>query len=167
MVSRHRRRQAGPWSSRGLNLLSFFEGAGSFFARVSSRFSVADFVRSACALLVFSIALCLFSFFLFAPDHVNVELDPVSQIEVSERISSLGQQCCGWYHSHPYFANDPSTIDVINQMAYQTIYKEEGREGEEGGKECGHSHSLSASVLSPLKAVDGMVPFVAAIITRQ
>lgn len=31
-------------------------------------------------------------------DHVNVELDPVSQIEVTENISALKQITVGWYH---------------------------------------------------------------------
>jgi hypothetical protein len=92
-------------------------------------------------------------------DHFNVEMDPVSQIEVSERITAAGQITIGWYHSHPVFANDPSTIDVQNQMTYQSFYSQ---------ADCtGHASSSSAHALPPLRPVDGMVPFVAAIITCQ
>jgi hypothetical protein len=98
--------------------------------------------------------------FVCPSDHLNVELDPVSQIEKSEAIAALSQQTVGWYHSHPIFRNDPSVIDVQNQMNYQSLFH-----GDAGaGASHAHGSGCAPGALA-LRAVDGMVPFVAAIIT--
>ena len=91
-------------------------------------------------------------------DHLNVELDPVSQIEVVEAIASAKQQTVGWYHSHPVFRNDPSVIDVQNQMSYQSLFH--GSANSRGG---GGDHSSCTP--TSLRSVGGLVPFVAAICT--
>lgn len=90
-------------------------------------------------------------------DHLNVELDPVSQIEVVEAIANAKQQTVGWYHSHPVFRNDPSVIDVQNQMSYQSLFH--GSANSRGGGD--HSSCTPTS----LRSVGGLVPFVAAICT--
>ena len=82
----------------------------------------------------------------------------MSQIEKSEAIAALSQQTVGWYHSHPIFRNDPSVIDVQNQMNYQSLFH-----GDAGASHA-HGSGCAPGALA-LRAVDGMVPFVAAIIT--
>jgi hypothetical protein len=52
----------------------------------------------------------------------NVEIDPISQLEVIQRIGEEGMKPIGWYHSHTTFE----------------VWEEEGRRGgrkkEEGGR---------------------------------
>lgn len=56
---------------------------------------------------------------------LEVEMDPESDVEVRTRVSLKGLDIVGWYHSHPYFSCQPSTIDVENQRNYQNfIYKQ-------------------------------------------
>ena len=50
---------------------------------------------------------------------MNVEMDPVNAISVQEAIEQDGYKVVGWYHSHPKFPTNPSTIDIENQYAYQ------------------------------------------------
>ena len=56
-------------------------------------------------------------------DLVNVEIDPTSLVAASSLISSLGSRVVGWYHSHPYFRNQPSMVDVENQRKYQEMFQ--------------------------------------------
>lgn len=58
-------------------------------------------------------------------DATSVELDPESQIEVTEALESKGQSCVGWYHSHPVFAPRPSQKDCDNQRNYQALFRDE------------------------------------------
>ena len=54
--------------------------------------------------------------------NVNVEMDPVSQLEVLGSIAKAGQTPLGWYHSHPVFVPDPSVRDMENQYHMQTQF---------------------------------------------
>jgi hypothetical protein len=58
-------------------------------------------------------------------DNMNVEIDPVSEIMVTETIKSRGLRVVGWYHSHPLFQPDPSTRDLHTQKSYQQLVKDE------------------------------------------
>ena len=55
----------------------------------------------------------------------DVELDPVTELEVREVISSLGLTVVGWYHSHPRFRPDPSVTDIFNQQQYQRLMRDD------------------------------------------
>ncbi|EFJ51903.1 hypothetical protein VOLCADRAFT_116093 [Volvox carteri f. nagariensis] len=53
----------------------------------------------------------------------SVELDPESQVEVQSMMEAKGQQCVGWYHSHPVFEPSPSQKDMDNQRNYQALFR--------------------------------------------
>ena len=59
-------------------------------------------------------------------DLTNVEIDPASLISVQETAEGRGMRLVGWYHSHPYFRNQPSLVDVENQSRYQKMFGEAG-----------------------------------------
>ena len=48
--------------------------------------------------------------------ETNVELDPVSEMEVRSQVRKAGLQVVGWYHSHPAFGTTPSLKDCENQL---------------------------------------------------
>ena len=54
--------------------------------------------------------------------HTDVEMDPVSQVNVQNVIQNHGLKVLGWYHSHPSFQPDPSVTDVENQGNYQKLF---------------------------------------------
>ncbi|KAJ2827591.1 hypothetical protein GGI24_002607 [Coemansia furcata] len=56
--------------------------------------------------------------------HTNVEMDPGSELVVRHQIIDAGLRVVGWYHSHPTFRPDPSIIDIENQTAYQTLFRD-------------------------------------------
>ncbi|KAJ2004768.1 hypothetical protein H4R26_002328 [Coemansia thaxteri] len=56
--------------------------------------------------------------------HTNVEMDPGSELVVRHQIVDAGLCVVGWYHSHPTFRPDPSIIDIENQTAYQTLFRD-------------------------------------------
>ncbi|KAJ2722386.1 hypothetical protein GGI07_003348 [Coemansia sp. Benny D115] len=56
--------------------------------------------------------------------HTNVEMDPGSELVVRHQIMDAGLRVVGWYHSHPTFRPDPSIIDIENQTAYQTLFRD-------------------------------------------
>lgn len=68
-------------------------------------------------------------------DEKTVEIDPISQLEITERIHKEGLQVVGWYHSHPVFCvsffrfsdsflqPDPSLRDIENQTNFQLLYR--------------------------------------------
>ncbi|KAJ2162168.1 hypothetical protein GGF46_000910 [Coemansia sp. RSA 552] len=56
--------------------------------------------------------------------HTNVEMDPESELVVRHQITDAGLRVVGWYHSHPTFRPDPSIIDIENQTAYQTLFRD-------------------------------------------
>ncbi|DAZ94323.1 TPA: hypothetical protein N0F65_012126, partial [Lagenidium giganteum] len=53
----------------------------------------------------------------------DVEMDPGSEIELREIITSAQLEVVGWYHSHPAFAPDPSVRDIENQSNYQQLFQ--------------------------------------------
>ena len=56
---------------------------------------------------------------------LDVELDPVAEYETRDVINGLGLTVVGWYHSHPKFRPNPSTIDIFNQSQYQSLMHDE------------------------------------------
>ena len=56
---------------------------------------------------------------------LDVELDPVAEYETRNVINDLGLTVVGWYHSHPKFKPNPSTIDIFNQNQYQSLMHDE------------------------------------------
>jgi hypothetical protein len=58
-------------------------------------------------------------------NHVNVEMDPTSALEVQQTITDRNMQVVGWYHSHPIFQPDPSIVDLENQNNYQKLFRDE------------------------------------------
>jgi proteasome lid subunit RPN8/RPN11 len=36
-------------------------------------------------------------------DAINVEMDPLAELQVREKIAALGMRVVGWYHTHPIF----------------------------------------------------------------
>ncbi|KAF9431367.1 hypothetical protein BGZ76_000406 [Entomortierella beljakovae] len=58
-------------------------------------------------------------------NHVNVEMDPTSELEVRQEIEKRNMRIVGWYHSHPTFTPDPSLVDIENQTSYQSLFKDE------------------------------------------
>jgi hypothetical protein len=58
-------------------------------------------------------------------NHVNVEMDPTSALEVQQIITDRNMQVVGWYHSHPIFQPDPSIVDLENQNNYQKLFRDE------------------------------------------
>ncbi|OQS07618.1 metalloprotease family M67A [Thraustotheca clavata] len=53
----------------------------------------------------------------------DVEMDPVSELEVRQLIEKSNLEVVGWYHSHPTFAPDPSIRDIENQAAHQELFQ--------------------------------------------
>ena len=59
----------------------------------------------------------------------SVELDPVSQSEVTDEMSKQGLVAVGWYHSHPRFEARPSNKDNENQRNHQAHVGREYKPG--------------------------------------
>lgn len=55
---------------------------------------------------------------------MNVEIDPVSELAVAEKITSRNIRIVGWYHSHPLFQPDPSVRDIQMQRNYQALFRD-------------------------------------------
>lgn len=62
-------------------------------------------------------------------DSINVEMDPEDQVICMEEASKLDYKVLGWYHSHPTFPPQPSTIDIYNQVLQQHAHRVETRDG--------------------------------------
>ncbi|KAL4450629.1 hypothetical protein ABPG77_000985 [Micractinium sp. CCAP 211/92] len=58
-------------------------------------------------------------------DSVNVEMDPADEWAVRQQIHAAGLRVVGWYHSHPTFPTQPSTIDIYNQVLQQHHHRDE------------------------------------------
>lgn len=54
---------------------------------------------------------------------MEVEMDPMSSVEVMGKIERKGMKVVGWYHSHPdkMFSVEPSRVDIENQANYQNL----------------------------------------------
>lgn len=50
---------------------------------------------------------------------LQCEMDPVSQTQACDVLSSLGFSVVGWYHSHPSFHPNPSVRDISTQDQFQ------------------------------------------------
>lgn len=50
---------------------------------------------------------------------LQCEMDPVSQTQACDVLSSLGLGVVGWYHSHPTFHPNPSVRDINTQDQFQ------------------------------------------------
>lgn len=61
-----------------------------------------------------------------ASTGLQCEMDPVSQTQASETLSSLGYSVVGWYHSHPTFQPNPSVRDIHTQDQFQSYFSRGG-----------------------------------------
>uniref|UniRef100_A0A3B5LQC5 Myb-like, SWIRM and MPN domain-containing protein 1 n=1 Tax=Xiphophorus couchianus TaxID=32473 RepID=A0A3B5LQC5_9TELE len=57
---------------------------------------------------------------------LQCEMDPVSQTQACDVLSSLGFSVVGWYHSHPSFHPNPSVRDINTQDQFQQSYFSRG-----------------------------------------
>lgn len=55
---------------------------------------------------------------------LQCEMDPVSQTQACDVLSSLGFSVVGWYHSHPSFNPNPSVRDINTQDQFQVKCRE-------------------------------------------
>jgi len=55
-------------------------------------------------------------------DEVNVEIDPIAELQIKEEATARGLKIVGWYHSHPLFEPEPSLRDVNNQKKLSTPF---------------------------------------------
>lgn len=53
-------------------------------------------------------------------------MDPVSQTQACDVLSSLGFSVVGWYHSHPTFHPNPSVRDINTQDQFQVKETQQG-----------------------------------------
>ena len=59
----------------------------------------------------------------------DVEMDPVSELQVREVIRGRDLDVVGWCHSHPRFMAEPSVTDIENQRQYQTLFEDDAKDG--------------------------------------
>lgn len=57
---------------------------------------------------------------------LQCEMDPVSQTQACDALSSLGFSVVGWYHSHPTFQPNPSVRDINTQDQFQVKDTQQG-----------------------------------------
>uniref|UniRef100_A0A3P8SZI1 Myb-like, SWIRM and MPN domain-containing protein 1 n=1 Tax=Amphiprion percula TaxID=161767 RepID=A0A3P8SZI1_AMPPE len=57
---------------------------------------------------------------------LQCEMDPVSQTQACDVLSSLGFSVVGWYHSHPSFHPNPSVRDINTQDQFQNYFSRGG-----------------------------------------
>ncbi|XP_029356064.1 histone H2A deubiquitinase MYSM1 isoform X2 [Echeneis naucrates] len=57
---------------------------------------------------------------------LQCEMDPVSQTQACDVLSSLGLSVVGWYHSHPSFHPNPSMRDITTQDQFQNYFSRGG-----------------------------------------
>ncbi|XP_038572352.1 histone H2A deubiquitinase MYSM1 [Micropterus salmoides] len=57
---------------------------------------------------------------------LQCEMDPVSQTQACDLLSSLGFSVVGWYHSHPSFNPNPSVRDINTQDQFQRYFSRGG-----------------------------------------
>ncbi|XP_040025471.2 histone H2A deubiquitinase MYSM1 [Gasterosteus aculeatus] len=57
---------------------------------------------------------------------LQCEMDPVSQTQARDLLSSLGLAVVGWYHSHPSFQPNPSVRDINTQDQFQSYFSRGG-----------------------------------------
>eukprot|EP00736_Rhodelphis_marinus_P012581 Rmarinus@m.15382 len=86
---------------------------------------------------------------------ISVEMDPESEFEAREKIAEDGLRVVGWYHSHPIFRPEPSSVDIENQLNYQTLFRDS--DDEEAAK--------SEDALERCKPSSAVEPFVGVIVS--
>ncbi|XP_077391363.1 histone H2A deubiquitinase MYSM1 [Festucalex cinctus] len=57
---------------------------------------------------------------------LQCEMDPLSQTQARDVLSSLGFSVVGWYHSHPSFHPNPSVRDINTQDQFQSYFSRGG-----------------------------------------
>ncbi|XP_038162854.1 histone H2A deubiquitinase MYSM1 isoform X2 [Cyprinodon tularosa] len=57
---------------------------------------------------------------------LQCEMDPLSQTQACDVLSSLGFSVVGWYHSHPSFQPNPSVRDINTQDQFQSYFSRGG-----------------------------------------
>ncbi|KAM6938496.1 histone H2A deubiquitinase MYSM1 [Lycodopsis pacificus] len=57
---------------------------------------------------------------------LQCEMDPLSQTQACDVLSSLGLSVVGWYHSHPTFHPNPSVRDINTQDQFQSYFSRGG-----------------------------------------
>ncbi|XP_061681768.1 histone H2A deubiquitinase MYSM1 [Syngnathoides biaculeatus] len=57
---------------------------------------------------------------------LQCEMDPLSQTQACDALSSLGLGVVGWYHSHPSFHPNPSVRDIATQDQFQSYFSRGG-----------------------------------------
>ncbi|XP_077463332.1 histone H2A deubiquitinase MYSM1 isoform X2 [Stigmatopora argus] len=57
---------------------------------------------------------------------LQCEMDPLSQKQACDMLSSLGFGVVGWYHSHPSFQPNPSVRDIHTQDQFQKYFSRGG-----------------------------------------
>ncbi|XP_059196799.1 histone H2A deubiquitinase MYSM1 [Centropristis striata] len=57
---------------------------------------------------------------------LQCEMDPLSQTQACDVLSSLGFSVVGWYHSHPTFHPNPSVRDINTQDQFQSYFSRGG-----------------------------------------
>ncbi|XP_019752812.1 histone H2A deubiquitinase MYSM1 [Hippocampus comes] len=57
---------------------------------------------------------------------LQCEMDPLSQTQACDVLSSLGFSVVGWYHSHPSFHPNPSVRDINTQDQFQSYFSRGG-----------------------------------------
>ncbi|CAJ1060107.1 histone H2A deubiquitinase MYSM1 [Xyrichtys novacula] len=57
---------------------------------------------------------------------LQCEMDPLSQTQACDMLSSLGFSVVGWYHSHPSFHPNPSVRDINTQDQFQSYFSRGG-----------------------------------------
>ncbi|XP_061834196.2 histone H2A deubiquitinase MYSM1 isoform X1 [Nerophis lumbriciformis] len=57
---------------------------------------------------------------------LQCDMDPLSQTQACDVLSSLGFSVVGWYHSHPSFQPNPSVRDIDTQDQFQSYFSRGG-----------------------------------------
>lgn len=56
---------------------------------------------------------------------MDVEMDPIAEVELKSQVEAQNMKVVGWYHSHPVFEPTPSGVDINNQLNYQRLFRDE------------------------------------------
>ena len=56
---------------------------------------------------------------------MDVEMDPIAEVELKSQVEAQNMKVVGWYHSHPVFKPTPSGVDINNQLNYQRLFRDE------------------------------------------
>ena len=56
---------------------------------------------------------------------MDVEMDPIAEVELKSQVEAQHMKVVGWYHSHPVFEPTPSGVDINNQLNYQRLFRDE------------------------------------------